>query len=108
MKLVLAKLGVDLLVGEYRGRSSVAAPDAAVENPMIYQAVQMMQTSVLDPNQRQPVAGFRLFPLPCSEILFSRVDYFGEIKKTDPIYTTYYKVLEAVKKQAKDPLMAAQ
>jgi hypothetical protein len=108
MKLILAKVGVDILIGEYRGRSSVGIPDAPLENPMSRQEVEMVQASAIDPRKRQQVAGFRLVPLPCSEIVFTRVDYFGEVRKTDPVYTTYYKVLEAVKQSEADPLMVAQ
>lgn len=109
MQLVLVKSGTDLLVGEYRGRLlGDEPPDAPLHNPMSYQAVQMVQASAIDPRKRQPVAGFRLVPLPCREISLSRVDYIGEIKKTDPTYVTYYKILEEVKKNEASPLMVAQ
>lgn len=109
MKLLLIKSGVDLLVGEYRGLLSGGIPaNAPLENPMTHQSVTLMQASAVDPRKHQQVAGFRLVPLPCREIVIGRVDYIGEIKKTDPTYVTYYKILEEVKKKDESPLMVAQ
>jgi hypothetical protein len=62
----------------------------------------------LQGQQPQEVTAFEFVPLSCSEIRLSRVCYYGEVKKHDAVYITYYKVLEAQKEQEKSPMMIEQ
>lgn len=108
MKLLWVKTGTDILVGEVPDRSIGIPP--ALDNPMAMQYVNMPQPSKVIANGKQPdmVTGFRFVVIPCSQIRVDRVDYCGEVKKHDPVFVTYYKVLEAQKKQDDDPLMVTQ
>lgn len=108
MKLVWMKSGEDILVGE---EDNASFGVGTLDNPMVLQYINIPQQSkVVGPNGRQAemVTGFKFISIPCSQIIVDRVDYRGEVKKHDPVFITYYKVLEAVKKQADDPLMVAQ
>lgn len=108
MKLVWTKIMQECLVGELDDHSSVGAI-SVVYNPMLVQYVNMPAPSAIHKNQPpQMVMGFKFLPIPCSEIFLSHVDYAGEIKKHDAVYVTYYKVLEAQKKNDESPLMVTQ
>lgn len=113
MKLVWVKSGTDILVGELDDRLSVGEPVGEhimmeLQNPMTLQYVNVSQPSALHQKQPVMVAGFRFVTIPCGAIAGSRVDWCGEIKNHDPVYVTYYKVLESVKEQAGSPLMVTQ
>lgn len=113
MGLVWVKSGGDILVGELEDRLSVEELVAkqimmTLRNPMTLHYVTMPQPSALHQKQPMMVTGFRFVTIPCGAIVLSRVDYCGEIKNHDPVYVTYYKVLESVKEQAGSPLMVTQ
>lgn len=65
-------------------------------------------SQVLHGKRADTVLGFKLAPIPCSEIFIKDITYAGMINPHDPIAVTYAKVKEAVMKNAADPLMVAQ
>lgn len=107
MKLVLVKCGGMVVVGEIEDRSSVAVRDG-LRSPMVLQFVKMPQPARIHGKAPQIVTGFEFVTIPCGEIFLNSVDYWGEVKKHDPVYVTYYKVLEVQKQQEADPLMISQ
>ena len=112
MELIWARVGMDVIVGEIQELLSVMASGAMVQNPMLMQHISVMQQQNVKvpgrPAGPQSLTGFKLVPIPCSEILLNHVDYAGTIKEHDPVYVTYYKVREAVEEQAKSPMMVNQ
>ena len=102
--LVWVKIEAEVLIGEVTELSSLMAPGATLRNPMALQHINVMQQSQVKlPNRQQQglqsVTGFKLLPVPCSEIFLNRVDYAGEIKDRDPVMLTYYAVQKQVDEQ---------
>jgi hypothetical protein len=108
MKLLLVRTPADFLVGESSALFSDGVNIASLKNPMLLRYVQRVIPPKLQGQQPQQVTAFEFVPLSCGEIRVFDVTYFGEIKNHDPVYVTYYKVLEAQKKQEQSPLMVTQ
>jgi hypothetical protein len=109
MKLFWVKVTTDVLVGEADDHSLEKTAGVRLHNPMIMQYIAMPQeTKIHNGRPPQMVTGFKFLPIPCSEILLDRVGYIGEVKKHDGVYVTYYKILEAQKKNEESPLMVTQ
>jgi hypothetical protein len=75
---------------------------------MILVHVQMPNPSKLHGQKPQMVLGFHLNPIPCGEIFIHDVSYAGVISSHEPVYVTYYKILQAVQEQRESPLMVPQ
>lgn len=108
MKLAWIRNQGETLIGEVTDLSSGWAERDCVKKPMVVQYVQMQAPARIHGQKPQMVTGFNLAPIPCSEIFLGSVSYWGEIKKNDPVYVTYYKVLESLNEQAASPLMVSQ
>ena len=107
MSLIWIRTPAEIIVGEVGDLSSVIKLEK-VQNPMILTHVQMKNPSPLHGQKPQMVLGFHLNPIPCGEIIVKEVSYAGAVNTNDPVYTTYYKILEAVREQQQSPLMVPQ
>jgi hypothetical protein len=112
MKLVWAKIQGEVIVGEVPDLLSVTAGGATIHSPMTMQHISVMQppSSLKVPGRQSAatsVTGFKLLPIPCSQIFVNHVDYCGEIKERDPLYVTYYAVKKQVDQQG-EALMVNQ
>jgi hypothetical protein len=107
MKLILFKSSTETICAEISDRLS-ADQAREVENPMILIPFQTQQPAKIHGQAPQTITAFRLLPLPCPRIFVFDVAYIGEVDKHDPVYVTFYKVLEARNKAKEDPLMITQ
>ena len=112
MKLIWLRLGQEILIGEVADRSLVIdlvhERTLTLQNPMMLQYVNVPAPQVLHGKKPDMILGFKLAPIPCSEIFIKDVSYAGMINAHDPIAVTYAKVKEAVREQADSPLMVNQ
>jgi hypothetical protein len=110
MRLVLVRTQNDFIVGEIYEPclADLGIERTTIINPMLLRYVQKVIPPKIQGQQPQQVTAFEFVPISCGEIKIFRVLYFGEIKSHDPVYVTYYKVLEAQKKQEESPLMVTQ
>src|SRR5882672_5754798 len=98
MPLIWTRIGPEVLIGERELPLSVGESLKSLINPMTLQYVNMPQPSQIHRGKPpEMITGFRLAPIPCSEIFLNQVSYAGVIHNHDPVYVTYYKVLESVK-----------
>ena len=74
------------------------------------QYVNMPAPARENPGRKHPemILGFKLAPIPCSEIFLKDVSYAGMIDSHDPVAVTYARVKDAVREQADSPLMVNQ
>lgn len=112
MKLIWLRVGSDTIIGEVVDRFSVTTAinemTLQIQNPMTMNYVNMPAPGVIAGAKPQVVLGFKLAPIPCSEIFVKDVSYAGIINAHNPIAVTYAKVKEAVIEEANSPLMVAQ
>jgi hypothetical protein len=112
MKLIWIRVGAEILTGEVVDRFSVTeliqSRTLQISNPMILQYANMPAPSQIHGKRPEMIVGFKLLPIPCSEILVKDVSYAGIVDAQDPVTVTYYKIREALKEQKSSPLMVNQ
>jgi hypothetical protein len=107
MKLILFKSSSETICGEIPdGLPPTQIHD--VNNPMVLVPFQTQQPAKIHGQAPQVITAFRFVPLPCQKIFVVEASYIGEVDKHDPVYVTFYKVLEARNKAKEDPLMITQ
>lgn len=99
-------MGNEVICGE--GRLSAGVVNE-LANPMTLQYFNVTQPSKIHGKSPEQLTAFRFVPIPC-EVIYTdgKASYFGEVDKHDPVYVTFYKVLEAKKKAKEDPLNLTQ
>lgn len=105
MILFWVKLGNEVICGE--APSSETVPRILC-NPMTLQYFNVTQPSKIHGRSPDQVTAFRFIPISCAKILIADPAYFGEVDKHDPVYVTFYKVLESKQKAQQDPLNLTQ
>lgn len=108
MKLVIAKVGFELLIGKTRDLFSATLATPCLENAMTVIIEQRMMPPKLAGQQPQQVRGYNLLPVPSNKIYLTSVTYWGEVDPRDPIAELYARVEKALQEQMKSPLMVAQ
>lgn len=112
MKLIWIRAATEILIGEVASHFSatelIGAATLAVANPMILQYANIPAPSPIHGKRPDMIVGFKLLPIPCSEILVKDVSYAGVVDDQDPVTVTYYKIREAIKEQKSSPLMVNQ
>lgn len=93
----------NVLVGETDGSDITT-----LKNPMVLSYATVQVPSKIHGKPPEQVTQFRFFALPCSEIFVNEITYWGTVGTHDPVYVTYYKILEAKKKNDESPLMITQ
>ena len=113
MKLIWLKVATEILIGEVDDRSSVTTLISertfTLKTPMMMQYVNMpAPAQVIGRKNPEMILGFKLAPIPCSEIFIKDVSYAGMIDAHDPVAVTYERVKGAIREQADSPLMVNQ
>lgn len=112
MKLIWVRTAQETLIGEVGDRYSVTTllseRALTLGNPTALQYVNVPAPSAVIGKRPDMIIGFKLTPIPCSEILVKEISYAGMIDSHNPVAVTYAKVKEAVQEQANSPLMVAQ
>jgi len=112
MKLIWLRIGTEILIGEVGDRFSVTAligeRTLQIENPMILQYANVQAPPTIHGKRPEMMVGFKLLPIPCSEIIIKDVSYAGVVDAQDPVTVTYYKIREALKEMKSSPLMVNQ
>ncbi len=107
--MILARTDEDFIVGESQAVPYWDGVNAVpLKNPMMLRYVQKVIPAKLQGQQPQQVTAFEFVPISCGEINVVRVCYYGEVKKRDAVFITYYKVLDAQREQEKSPMMIEQ
>jgi len=112
MKLIWIRVGSEILIGEVVDRSSgmelVSNRTLTLGNPMIMQYANVQAPTTIHGKRPEMIVGFKLLPIPCSEIFIKDISYAGVVDAQDPVTITYYKIREALQEQKSSPLMVNQ